>query len=74
MIKLYDKEKAVPFILRRIYLEEYQTLPRDALKPLIDSCIEADFNYMFAHGIYEPDGSRGENFYNKEKEDIEVYY
>lgn len=66
MVKLYDKKKAVPFILRRVYLEEYQTLSREMLKPLIASCIDADFDYMFAHGIYQRDGSRGENFYNKE--------
>lgn len=65
MIKLYDKKKAVPFILRRIYLEEYPGLAKAMLESLIEKCVDADFDYMFASDIYRPDGSRGENYYNK---------
>lgn len=66
MMKLYDKKKAVAFILRRVYLEEYQTLSRELLEPLIGQCVDADFDYMLACDIFRPDGSRGECFYNKE--------
>lgn len=66
MMKLYNKKKAVPFILRKVYLEEYVTLTRAMLESMIVKCIDADFDYMVSCGIFKPDGSRGEYCYNKE--------
>lgn len=66
MMKRYNKKKAVPFILRKVYLEEYITLSRAMLEAMIVKCIDADFEYMISCGIFKPDGSRGENYYNKE--------
>lgn len=74
MMKLYDKIKAVPFILSRICLEEYFTLSKDMLEPLITKCIDADFDYMFASDILNPDGSFGDCFYNKENARRHILY
>lgn len=64
MMKLYNKKKAVPFILRRVYLEEYITLTKPMLEALISQCIDADFDYMLSESIFMPDGSPGKNYYN----------
>lgn len=65
-MKKYDKMKATAFILRRIYLEEYPSLARRELEPLVRRCIDADFAYMHAFDILSPDGSPAGCYYNKE--------
>ena len=61
----YNREDAAALVLSRVLMEEYASLDREDLPGLVGRCIEADFDYMLASDILRPDGSDGENYYNK---------
>lgn len=65
MLKGYQKAEAVSLILSRLYPEDYPALTEEMLEPLIQQCVDADFDYMIAHDILQPDGSDGDCYYNK---------
>lgn len=62
MMKGYDKDAAVKFILKLINRKEHAELA-DQLETLIPQAIDADMAYMHESGVLDENGYAGESYY-----------
>ena len=62
MMKGYDKQEAMAFILSRIRPKDHPELA-DMLEELISQTIDADMAYMHENRVIDEDGNRGEAYY-----------
>ena len=63
MMKGYDKEKAIQFMLPKLIKSEFKPLASQA-KELLDLAIDTDMAYMQSAGILNADGMMGEAYYD----------
>ncbi len=66
MMKGYDKQEALDFILPRIDRHYHSTLA-DHIDTLIAQAIDADMDYMHKAGVLDADGNAGENYYEDDE-------
>lgn len=66
MMKGYDKQEALAFILQRIRPQDHPELA-DRLEDLIGRAIDADMAYMHASGVLDEEGNGGEAYYEDDE-------
>lgn len=66
MMKGYDKEKAVQFILPKLDKKEFKPLTAQADK-LVSDAIDADMAYMVHAGVLTEEGLMGEEYYDDDE-------
>ena len=62
MMKGYDKQEAMEYILARIRPKDHPELA-DRLEDLISQTIDADMAYMHEHHVISEDGEAGTEYY-----------
>jgi len=62
MMKGYDKQEALEFILKRIKVKDHPELA-DRIPELISQAIDADMDYMHGHHVIDEDGNAGTEYY-----------
>ena len=62
MMKGYDKQEALEFILKRIHTKDHPELA-DQLAELISQTIDADMAYMHENHVIDEDGNAGTEYY-----------
>lgn len=62
MMKGYDKEEALAFILKRFPARDHAEL-KDRIPDLISQAIDADMAFMHENGVLDEDGNAGNNYY-----------
>ncbi len=62
MMKGYDKQEALDFILPRID-RHYHSLLADQIDTLISQAIDADMAYMHSSGALDDEGNAGDSYY-----------
>ena len=62
MMKGYDKQEALAFILPKIDRRCHKELA-DRVDELISQAIDADMAYMHASGVLDADGNAGDSYY-----------
>lgn len=66
MMKGYDKQEALTFILGRIHAKDHPALAQ-RLETLISQAIDIDIEYMHRHGVLDEDGFAGEGYYEDDE-------
>jgi len=66
MMKGYDQEKAVAFILPKLDKKEFKPLAAQA-ESLVSQAIDADMAYMLHAGVLTQDGLMGEAYYDDDE-------
>ena len=66
MMKGYDREEALAFILSRINRNAHPEL-RDQIDGLIAQAIDADMKYMHENGVLDADGNAGDCYYEDDE-------
>ena len=66
MMKGYDREEALAFILSRINRDAHPVL-RDQIDGLIAQAIDADMKYMHENGVLDADGNAGDCYYEDDE-------
>ena len=66
MMKGYDQEKAVAFILPKLDKKEFKPIAAQADK-LVADAIEADMAYMLHAGVLTEDGMMGDAYYDDDE-------
>ena len=66
MMKGYDRDEALKFILARINRRDHPELA-DQLEALIGQAIDADMNYMHENGVLDEDGNAGDCYYEDDE-------
>lgn len=72
MMKGYDREEALAFILSRINRNAHPEL-RDQIDGLIAQAIDADMKYMHENGVLDADGQCRQTATMRTDEAFEVY-
>ena len=62
MMKGYDKQEAMTFMLKRISAKDHPELA-DQLEDLISQTIDADMAYMHEHHVIDENGNAGTEYY-----------
>ncbi len=62
MMRGYDKQEALDFILPRIDRHYHSTLA-DHIDTLISQAIDADMEYMHTSGVLDAEGNAGDSYY-----------
>ena len=62
MMKGYDKQEALAFILKRIHPKDHPELA-DQLEDLLSQTIDADMAYMHEHHGIDEEGNAGTEYY-----------
>ena len=63
MMKGYDKEKAIAFMLPKLVKAEFKPLSGQCEKLLADA-IDADMAYMLKAGVIDAEGMMGDSYYD----------
>ena len=63
MMKGYDREKAVAFMLPKLVKSEFKPIASRS-KELIEKAIDADMAYMLDAGVLTADGMMGDAYYD----------
>ena len=66
MMKGYDKQEALEFILARIHAKDHPELA-DSLADLISQTIDADMAYMHEHHVIDEEGGAGTEYYEDDE-------
>ena len=66
MMKGYDKQEAMAFILKRIRPKDHPELA-DMLETLISQTIDADMAYMHENRVIDEKGNGGEAYYEDDE-------
>lgn len=66
MMKGYDKQEAMTFMLKRISAKDHPELA-DQLEDLISQTIDADMAYMHEHHVIDEDGNAGTEYYEDDE-------
>ena len=66
MMKGYDKQEAMDYILRRIHAKDHPELAEN-LPDLISQTIDADMTYMHEHHVIDEDGNAGTEYYEDDE-------
>lgn len=66
MMKGYDKQEALDFILKRIHAKDHPELA-DRLEDLISQTIDADMAYMHEHHVIDDEGNAGTEYYEDDE-------
>ena len=62
MMRGYDKDEAVAFILERIHPQDHPAL-KGLIPSLIPQIIDADMAYMHENGVIDEEGNAGDSYY-----------
>ena len=66
MMRGYDKQEALDFILKRIRAKDHPELAEN-LPDLISQTIDADMAYMHEHHVIDEEGDAGTEYYEDDK-------
>ena len=66
MMKGYDKQEALKFILQRIHAKDHPELA-ECLPQLISQAIDADIAYMHEHHVIDEEGNAGTEYYEDDE-------
>ena len=66
MMKGYDKQEALDYILARIHTKDHPELA-ECLPELISQAIDADMAYMHEHHVIDEDGNAGTEYYEDDE-------
>ena len=66
MMKGYDKQDAMDFILRGIHPKDHPELA-EQLPELISQAIDADMAYMHEHHVIDEEGNAGTEYYEDDE-------
>ena len=66
MMKGYDKQEALIYILERIHEKDHPELA-DRLPDLISQTIDADMAYMHEHHVIDEEGNAGDSYYEDDE-------
>ncbi len=66
MMKGYDRDEALKFILARINRKDHPELA-DQLEALIGQAIDADMKYMHENGVLDENGNAGDCYYEDDE-------
>lgn len=62
MMKGYDKEEALAFILKHFPARDHAEL-KERIPDLISQAIDADMAFMHENGVLDEEGNAGNNYY-----------